>query len=358
MEILSFQEALKASEPYNKRHLLLGNGFSIACIPTIFTYDSLYSQADFGDMIEAKKAFELLRTQDFELIISSLNNAGAILPAYLPKEEQSIKLILQHATKLKERLIETIARNHPEFPAEIDDKKYNNCIHFLSNFLDTGNSVYTLNYDLLLYWTLMYGLEKKLIKTDPVDGFGRETDFENGEISVSEYVTWQGDSKAHGQNVHYLHGALHLYDRGIDVEKFTWIDKGIRLIDQARKALSENRFPLFVAEGESGKKMEKIIHSGYLYHSFKSFSSAMKAGKKSSKGCLFTYGVSFSKNDEHILCKIPKGKVAHLFVSIYGSPDSLENKQIIDQAEELKRRRSYTDLSISYYDAASAKVWG
>jgi hypothetical protein len=358
MNILSFKDALKESEFYNKRHLLLGNGFSIACIPTIFTYDSLYNQADFSDMAEVKRAFELLGTQDFELIISSLNNAGTILPAYLPNEKKSIELILKQAQKLKERLIETIARNHPASPAEIGDKKYDNCVRFLSNFLDTGNSVYTLNYDLLMYWTLMYGLEKKLIRVIPVDGFGRETDFENGETSVSEYVTWQGDSKAHGQNVHYLHGALHLFDRGVDVEKFTWIDKGIRLIDQARKALSENRFPLFVAEGESDKKMEKIIHSGYLYHSFKSFSSTMKVGNRSSKSCLFTYGVSFSKNDEHILCKIAKGKVAHLFVSIYGTPDTPQNVQIIEQAEKLKRKRSDGDLTISYYDAASAKVWG
>jgi hypothetical protein len=48
------------------------------------------------------------------------------------------------------------------------------------------------------------------------------------------------------------------------------------LIDQARKALSEGRFPLFVSEGECEKKLEKITHCGYLYHSYKSFSKTME----------------------------------------------------------------------------------
>lgn len=358
MKLITFKQALQKAELYNKKHLLLGNGFSIACVPSIFTYGSLYSKANFDDMPEVQKTFELLQTKDFELVIHALEKGGNVLPAYLPDMKRTARKMLAHAEKLKERLIETIAENHPAFPGEIDESKYRACSKFLSKFLDPGGTVYTLNYDLLLYWTLMYGMEQKLILASPVDGFGRDTDFDNGEVNVSEYVTWQGDTKAHGQNVHYLHGALHIYDRGADVEKFTWIDKGVRLVDQARMALEEGRFPLFVAEGESKKKMEKIIHCGYLYHSFKSFSSTMKYGTKTAKTCLFTYGVSFSDNDTHILSKIPKGKVAHLFVSIYGDPTSPENNLIIKSAEKLKTKRPYEQLEITYYDAATAKVWG
>jgi len=357
MKILSFDEALKAAENYNKKHLLLGNGFSIACVPSIFTYGSLFSKANFDDIPEVKSVFSLLDTQDFELVIQALEKASGVLPAYRPNEKELSITMKDHAIKLKERLIETIAQNHPLFPSAIEENKYKRCISFLSKFLDAGGTVYTLNYDLLLYWTVMYGMEQNLIRVAPIDGFGRDTDFEDGEISVSEYVTWQGDSKAHAQNIHYLHGALHIYDRGPDVEKFTWSDKKIRLVDQARTALSEGRFPLFVAEGESQKKMEKIIHCGYLYHSFKSFSATMKYGTKTSKSCLFTFGVSFGDNDDHILSKIPKGKVAHLFVSIYGDPNTPANKQIIASAERMKRKRKSEDLNISYYDAQSAKVW-
>lgn len=38
MLLISFNEALKDSTKYNKRHLLLGNGFSIACRSDIFVY--------------------------------------------------------------------------------------------------------------------------------------------------------------------------------------------------------------------------------------------------------------------------------------------------------------------------------
>jgi hypothetical protein len=39
--LLTFAQALDKASGYSKRHLLLGNGFSIACEPTIFTYGSL-----------------------------------------------------------------------------------------------------------------------------------------------------------------------------------------------------------------------------------------------------------------------------------------------------------------------------
>ena len=84
----------------------------------------------------------------------------------------------------------------------------------------------------------------------------------------------------------------------------------------------------------------------------------MKYGTKTSKSCLFAYGVSFSSNDQHILSKIPKGKVAHLFVSIYGDPKLNTNKAIIAAVERMKRKRAYGEIEVTYYDAQSAKVWG
>lgn len=358
IEIISFEDAIKFSNVYSKRHLLLGNGFSIACVPSIFTYDSIYKQADFSMMPEAKKIFEVLSTQDFELIINALENCSIIIPVYNSKRTLTAKKMHEHAQLLKEILIQTLAKNHPEYPSIIGEEKYKSCLRFLSLFLDANSCIYTLNYDLLLYWTLMYGMTERRIKTIPSDGFGKDVDIEGGEVSISEYVAWQGDSKAHGQNIHYIHGALHLYDKGPFIEKFTWINTGIKLIDQARRALSENRFPLFVSEGDSFKKMEKITHSGYLYHSYKSFSANMKVGSRTSKNCLFTYGISFGENDSHILKKIAEGKVAHLFVSIYGNPNSKANRFIIASAEKLKNRRIENTLQISYYDAESAKVWG
>jgi hypothetical protein len=356
--LISYQEALKQATSFTKKHLLLGNGFSIACIPSIFIYSSLYEQADFSSMPQVKLLFEKLNTRDFELVINALNYGSIALHAYDEKDEATSNLMSDHSKRLKELLIETIAENHPEFPKEIEETKIEACSHFLSSFLNCGGRIYSLNYDLLLYWTLMYAYEKKLIEVEPNDGFGRDSSYDNGEVTYSNYITWQGESSAHSQNIHYLHGALHVFDKGAEIEKFTWIDTGKPLIEQTREALSQNRFPVFVAEGDSKKKMEKITHSGYLYHSYKSFSSIMKTSSKKTSVCLFTYGVSFSENDSHITKKISDGNVNHLFVGIYGDINSNSNKVIFEAVDKLKRKRRYGTLEVTYYDSASANVWG
>ena len=359
MKLLTFNEAILLSKSYDKKLLLLGNGFSIACVPDIFTYSSLFERADFSLMPEIQKVFDFLKTKDFEEVIRALEYTSKVLPAYLHNNATTSTLIQSHATQLKEILISTIAKNHPERPNSIDEAKYVACIDFLNHFLDKDGVIYSLNYDLLLYWALMYGLNEGLLKVEPNDGFGKDIDFEDGQSSVSDYVIWQGDTNAFGQNIHYLHGALHLFEQGPNVEKFTWSNTGIPLIDQIREALQHDRFPLFVSEGDSPKKLSRITHSGYLYHSYKSFSVRMKSGKgKKTTSCLFIYGLSFSENDSHILKKISLGWVSHLFISLFGDPNSETNKKIIEAVELLRRRSKNPDIIIDYFDAQSARVWG
>jgi len=55
MTILTFEAALSAAN--GKKHLLLGNGFSIALKPDIFTYGSLYENR------AIKRKSELLATE-------------------------------------------------------------------------------------------------------------------------------------------------------------------------------------------------------------------------------------------------------------------------------------------------------
>jgi len=63
MKLISFFAALEDSRRCTKRHLLLGNGFSIACRPDIFIYGKLFEQADFSNLsLSAKKAFDALDT--------------------------------------------------------------------------------------------------------------------------------------------------------------------------------------------------------------------------------------------------------------------------------------------------------
>ena len=359
-KIIIFQEAITESKSFTTNHLLLGNGFSIACVPSIFTYNSLFEETDFSSNPEIEKAFKKLSTTDFELVINALEKASLVVPAYDDDLERVCSKMNLDASTIKNLLIETIAERHPKNPSEIPENKYKSCRQFLSHFVynKSKGRIYSLNYDLLLYWTLMHELENEYFKLDHNDGFGRDSTFENGEVDVSTELTWQG--KQSTQNIHYLHGALHLFDSGFQLEKFSWIDTGMSLIEQARKALIENKFPLFVSEGNSDKKMKKITHSAYLFNGYNSFDGITKSGlsRKPGNTCLFTYGVSFSENDKHIFNKIANGRLKHLFIGIYGDPNSETNQSIISLAEGLKSCRKEYPLGITYFDSETAKVWG
>ena len=340
MAILTFQEAITESLRFTKRHALLGNGFSIACRPNIFLYGKLYEQADFTKLSPtAKKAFEALGTQDFERVIKALRDTKLILEAYGGVPQSLLDSLQSDADGLGELLVETIAHSHPAWPGEVTDEEYAACRSFIANF----NTVYTFNYDLLLYWAQMHTEEGGTPTSD--DGF-RKSDVDYD----AAYVVWE-PSQSHEQNTWFLHGALHVFDSGTEIQKYTWANTGVRLIDQIRDALGKGFFPLFVSEGTSAEKLERIRHSDYLAKAYRSFSEIT--------GALFIYGHSLAANDEHYLKRIEKGKVSQLYIGLHGDPASGSNKHIIRRADQLaNNRRRNAPLSVSYFDSSTAKVWG
>lgn len=339
MPLHTFQQAIDEAQRYNKRHALLGNGFSIACRPKIFTYGRLYEQANFSKIsASAKLAFEALGTQDFERVIKALRDSARVVDRY-GGPAALVSQLSQDADGLRELLVQTIASSHPSWPGEIEDREYIACRRFLGCF----DRIYTLNYDLLLYWTKMHTPEGE--RPDSDDGFRTPEDDPD-----ASYVVWE-PAQSRNQSMWFLHGALHVFDSGTEVRKYTWSKTGVRLVDQIRDALSRNYFPIFVAEGTSAEKYERIRHNDYLAKAYRSFESI--------QGALFIYGHSLAENDDHYLRCIRKGKVGHLYVGLYGDPNSDSNKFIARRANQLSSgRRGKTALAVTYYDAASAKVWG
>ncbi len=340
--MITFGQALEESARYNKRHLLLGNGFSISCRPDIFVYGRLFERASFSKLSpSARKAFEALNTQDFEKVIKALRDASALLNAYNGIPQSLIQQLKDDADGLREALVNAIAASHPEWPGEITHSEYKRCRRFLANF----NNVYTLNYDLLLYWTVMHhdeDIDNVEIESD--DGFRKAE-----ENYDSEYVVWEPET-SRNQNIWYLHGALHVFDAGTEIQKYTWINTGTRLIEQIREALSKDYFPLFVAEGTSNEKLDRIMHSEYLAKGKRSFSSI--------QGALFIHGHSLAENDSHILRTIEKGKISHLFVGLYGNENLETNKAIKLRANLIAFNRAISKpLSVTFYDSGTAHVW-
>lgn len=343
-EIITFEDALAKSND-GKRHLLLGNGFSIALKPDIFTYDALYKDADFTDIPHAKEIFDALETRDFEFVIKVLVDMARVLKAYEGIPDEFIMQINSDAAAIKTILVNTIANRHPDRPYDVSNEEYAACRQFLSHFV--ASKIYTLNYDVLLYWAMMH--------EDADDGLGKMCDdgFRAPEDDPeAPYVSWQ---ESHSPSVYYLHGALHLFDAGFELQKYTWSRTDLPIVDQIREALDVNRYPLFVSEGHSIAKWTKIMHSAYLHKAARSLESI--------GGNIFIYGHSLDASDDHILNIIEHGKVSKLFVSIYGDSSTEENQSIINRAKQIVERREQIfgrkrPLSVEFFAAESAHVWG
>src|ERR1700741_838216 len=335
----SFDETLQRQPEYRKRHLLLGNGFSIACKRDIFTYGALLDRANFAGLDpECREAFDVLGTTSFEVVMAAMKMSAALARLYLPDRPDISERLISHSEALKGVLVHAIADSHPEHPFEIPDEAYVASRVFLANFY----SVYTLSYDLLLYWSLMRHELDPLLKSD--DGFRQPDD------GPAEYVTWEVEN-TDSQNIHYFHGALHLFDAGHELKKFTWTGTRIRLLEQIRDALDRGLFPLIVTEGDSDGKLRQINHHTYLSRAYRSFSKIGNA--------LYVFGFSFSESDEHILRLLEKNKVTQLFVSIFGDPNSPENQRIMDRIQLIDDRRPRNrPLSVFFYPTADAHVWG
>lgn len=156
----------------------------------------------------------------------------------------------------------------------------------------------------------------------------------------------------------YLHGALHLFDAGSEMTKYTWSKTDKPIVEQIRASLDEEKYPLFVAEGTSATKLDRIMHNAYLHKALRSFE-----GCQSASAAIVIFGHSLADNDRHVLKCIAKGNSPYLLVSLYGDPASDANKKIIAAANALVEERGKAGgrkkaLEVRFYNAESAKLWG
>jgi hypothetical protein len=337
-KIYSFDDCLKMAASRQKI-ALLGNGFSIALFPKIFSYSSLRERANFEEDSPVQRIFDSLGTTDFEAVLRHLASGRLVADAY--GVDPTVRdLITADIASVRDKLVTAIAGSHPPYPHEITDRQYKSCRGFLRHF----SKIYTLNYDLLLYWTLMRR-EADGAPLEADDGFRASP----GD-PTADFVTWEAH---HSANVNFLHGALHLFDAGAELRKYTWVRTGIPLMDQIRTALDNELYPLFVAEGISAGKVDRILHHGYLHRAFRSFEGI--------GGALYVYGHSLADNDDHIfdLLKRCDNKIVQLFVSLHGDQTTSTNKNIIFKARaiETARTKCKRKLEVAFYDSDSAHVW-
>ncbi|MEQ8396175.1 DUF4917 family protein [Thalassobaculum sp.] len=324
MPVIDFEEALELTDG-GDRCILLGNGFSIAQSGNNFTYRNLLDRSGLENGTPIRNVFDEFETTDFEEVMFALEQAADVETAY--GNDDQADLFLEDAGRVREALIRAIHTVHPEIQFDIPQNQLAACADFLNNF----EEIYTLNYDLLLYWTILNSQELRFS-----DGFGLGQE-------VNGFRTFSPEAHC---SIYYLHGALHIF---VDAQKETQkrVVTGDTIIsDIARTIRRQRRLPLFVSEGTTGQKLSKINSVPYLHHAHNKL--------RELQGSMFVFGHSAHQNDTHVYRAIFSSGISNLVVCVHNPHENLE--EIEDRIAHFARRREHID--IRYVDAASVAVWG
>ncbi|NNG03492.1 MAG: DUF4917 family protein [Inquilinus sp.] len=324
-ELISYGDAL-AETRAEVRHVLIGNGFSRAqSEDDRFAYSSLLEKSGLPDDHPIRNVFQQLNTVDFEAVVRALEHAALVEGAY--GEDERARALGADATQLREALIHAVREVHPGIRFDVPEQQQTACAEFLSNY----SKVFTLNYDLLLYWVVLHGA-----RDHHSDGFGL------GEANGG-FRKFSEDAHC---SVYFLHGALHLFlDQQQDTEKR--IVTGATIIDDITDTIrTGQRLPLFVAEGTSGQKQRKINSVPYLRYCYDQLGEL--------EGSLFVLGHSADENDRHVYSAIENSDVERLYFFVHEPEDNLAT---IREKLAVFRERN-RNVAVQYIDAAEANVWG
>lgn len=328
--------------PYPK-HLIIGNGFSMAYDHKIFSYNALY---DFIDKLQnptLSKLFEVINTKNFELVMRQLDNFIELAKAF--DNTGAMVIALQDANqRLQESLIEAVSSLHPEHVFAVPDEESQSCYKFLQEYLSNGGKVFSTNYDLLLYWILMRNDSKNAI-----DGFGQEllnpTETKRGEVPEYDDLLW-GKYKDK-QTVFYLHGTLPIFDTGTEIEKEVYRDSKY-LLTNIKERMDNREYPIFVTAGNGTEKLNHIYHNRYLTFCYESLSKIT--------GSLVSFGFNFGEYDEHIIYAVNKAslrgaqsgeKLFSIYIGVYSEAD----------LEHIKNIQDKFDCKVNVYNAETANIW-
>ncbi|RAZ89431.1 hypothetical protein DPM33_17790 [Mesorhizobium hawassense] len=318
-DVIDFNDAMKRTEGED-RALLIGNGFSAQ----YFSYRNLLDKSGLAAGTPVRDLFDALGTVDFEAVVRALEGAVLVERAYGNAAHAAD--IQADAQKVREALVEAVNATHPNHREDLGSK-YTSSADFLSCF----STVFSLNYDLLLYWV---NLEKRLLR----DGFGL------GRSAGSFHGPFSEDAYCHLYN---LHGGLHLFESG-GGEIMKAVDTGSGVIATITDEIAKRgRFPVYVAEGTSNQKMRKINSVAYLRHCLDML--------RGNSAVMFVYGHSADENDAHIYRAIFASEAKHIYFGVY-NPDG-DKLRALDGLLAKYQKTAGSTIGYTFFDSASAKVW-
>lgn len=335
-----FEYAIKdwaeIKDDYENGNLIIGNGASVA-LHQKFRFDSLKEEAEklrlFNEDIS--KLFIEFDTSDFELILRLVWHAK-LVNKHLGIIDQKIDSAYEN---IKEALIKVVKEVHCEH------SDIANQLPQLYQFTKQFRTVVSLNYDLILYWILMYGNRNE-------DGHRFKDCFQGSGLFRNNWQDLRNPIRKEKEVTLslYQHGNLSIFRDTKNTE--TKVQRGDfeGLLEVITSQWEDNKIPLFVAEGTGIKKLESIKSSPYLSTIFYEVLPDLITQKAN----LVIYGWSLGKQESHLVKQIFKnnqsGKVA---ISIFQN-----NQEECHRIYRLiKNEKVAPNIEVEFFDSQSSGCW-
>ena len=294
-----------------------------------FGYGSLLDHARQNGLLTADvvRLFEFFDTADFELILRLVWQASNVnLSLKIPDDRTH-----QAYLRVRDCLIEAVRAVHPEHWA---------VQHHLPNmyqFLRSFDTVLSLNYDLLVYWTMTYGLnieDGHLFK----DCFVRS-------VFDDDWKKFRARFRERTNTlVFYPHGSLALCRNAVEQESKIHA-AGVGLLDAILDEWrSERVVPLFVSEGVKAQKLASIQSSYYL-------STVYREVLTSERQTLALFGWGIGEHDRHLLQRMRNTGINRVAVSVFG------NDQVYCNYAYQTIRDDLGQVHVDFFNCLSPGCW-
>ena len=282
------------ADRFTQGTVLVGNGASIA-VDRKFLYTSLLEEArrlgQFNPEIEM--LFQSFDTFDFELVLRLVWHATKVNSS-LGIPDPLTQRVYQDSRRA---LIETVREVHPLHFEVI------NRLPSMYRFLKQFSTVLSLNYDLLVYWTMTHGLNIS-------DGHSFKDCFLNGQFD-DDWTRFRAlYAERSNTLVFYPHGNLALCRNLVETE-YKISDAGTGLLDAILDRWNTEQYvPLFVSEGTAEQKLSSIQNSYYL-------STVFREVIPSLHGSLTILGWGLGDQDVHLLQRLSKAQIRRVACSVH-----------------------------------------
>ncbi|HCE6393784.1 TPA: DUF4917 family protein [Pseudomonas aeruginosa] len=314
---------------YHRGTILLGNGASIAVSPS-FGYGSLLDHAQRAGLLGAdvQQLFGFFRTSDFELILRLVWQASNVNRSLQIPDNRTHQAYLN----VRECLIQAVRDVHPAY--DLVSGHLPSMYQFLRGF----DTVISLNYDLLVYWTMTYGLD--------IQGGHLFKDCFLGNGMFDD--AWQRFRAPYRERtntlVFYPHGSLALCRTAVEQE-FKIHNAGEGLLEAIlAEWRSERVVPLFVSEGTMLQKVSSIQNSYYL-------STVYREVLTSQRFTLTLFGWGLGEHDRHLLRRMRGTGIQRVAVSVFGG-----NQVYCNHAYQVIQD-DLGPVHVDFFDSESPGCW-